>query len=514
VLADAAFEVHDLLAVATIVLCAVALGALALGWVVGRPRRITPARPTMELGDEPPAIVDLLTSGWAPTSESVPATLLDLAHRGWLAVEEPVPGTVLVRLRNRPPSEPLLPYEERVLDQVRAVAVDGAVPAEALTTGPVDASRRWWRRLRAEIIADARARGFARNRLPVGLHSLANAAFALAIVTGIACLWPVMFGSLDEVDRALRGYEAAQQVLREGGSPQEAAAAADAARDTDPVVPEILLAAGAVGGLAAAGFAVGAVAARHPQRDTPAGRAAAARWLGVREYLADQGEFADTPAAAVVVWGRYLPHAVALSLAPRAARELPLGAESTRVAWSRAQGRWRPVRIRYPRLVPGRGLHPAALVADGLVIGFVAVVLFLGMRAGLDAIVDADLGPDPSRLARLGLGIAAAVAVAGIAFASLRVVVGVIDLFARRTVRGVVLRNRGRATFDPSLFAGVGRTGPLTRWLAIDEARSDRVVAFAVGAPVRTAAPPGATVELVVSPLLGHVWSLTTLDRP
>jgi hypothetical protein len=56
-----------------------ALAALALR---RRPRTPDVGPVTLDLGPEPPAIVNFLTHGFKATPEAVPATLLDLAARG------------------------------------------------------------------------------------------------------------------------------------------------------------------------------------------------------------------------------------------------------------------------------------------------------------------------------------------------------------------------------------------------------------------------------------------------
>ena len=63
------------------------------------------------------------------------------------------------------------------------------------------------------------------------------------------------------------------------------------------------------------------------QRDTPAGREAAARWLGVREYLGRNEVFPRLPPASVAIWDRYLGYGAALGVAAAAAHALPMGAE-------------------------------------------------------------------------------------------------------------------------------------------------------------------------------------------
>jgi hypothetical protein len=75
--------------------------------------------------------------GWLVAAAAlylVPATLIDLAARNVVDVEQQGPGVFYVRLR--PASVgPLNSYEQRVLDHLRARAVNDVVPAEALTTG-------------------------------------------------------------------------------------------------------------------------------------------------------------------------------------------------------------------------------------------------------------------------------------------------------------------------------------------------------------------------------------------
>jgi hypothetical protein len=98
-----------------------------------RARGVDPGPATMELGEEPPAVVDLLTNDWRVTADAIPATLLDLAARGYLDLEQYGPGCTVCRVR-RTSGEGLEAYERMVLEHVAGLAVDGVVPAEALTT--------------------------------------------------------------------------------------------------------------------------------------------------------------------------------------------------------------------------------------------------------------------------------------------------------------------------------------------------------------------------------------------
>jgi len=100
-----------------------------------RPRNVEPAPATMELGGEPPAVVDLLTNEWRVTPDAIPATLLDLAARGYVDLDQYGPERTVCRVR-RADTGGLQPYERMVLEHVAGLAVDGIVPADALTTGP------------------------------------------------------------------------------------------------------------------------------------------------------------------------------------------------------------------------------------------------------------------------------------------------------------------------------------------------------------------------------------------
>src|SRR4029453_19208388 len=106
-------------------------------------------------GERPPAVVDLLTNDWRVTADAIPATLLDLAARDYLDLEQYGPGRTVCRVR-RTSGEGLEAYERMVLDHVAGLAVDGLVPAEALTTGPQDQSSRWWRAFQRAVVGDAR----------------------------------------------------------------------------------------------------------------------------------------------------------------------------------------------------------------------------------------------------------------------------------------------------------------------------------------------------------------------
>src|SRR4051812_46537389 len=150
--------------VALTVMAALWLWVAAALRIVYRPRRPREGPMTTELRDEPPAVVNLLTHGWTVTASAAAATVLDLARRGVVEIVQISPERDVVELRRpRGQTAELLPYERQVLDPLRRRAVDGIVPAAALTTGPTTASDAWWRRFRRAIEKDARQRGLSQR---------------------------------------------------------------------------------------------------------------------------------------------------------------------------------------------------------------------------------------------------------------------------------------------------------------------------------------------------------------
>jgi len=159
-----------------------------------RARGVDPGPATMELGEEPPAVVDLLTNDWRVTADAIPATLLDLAARDYLDLEQYGPGRTVCRIR-RTSGEGLEAYERMVLDHVAGLAVDGVVPAEALTTGPQDQSSRWWRAFQRAVVGDARERGLARDRWSGSAKAFLRA--AALVPAGLGVLYANAAGGLD-----------------------------------------------------------------------------------------------------------------------------------------------------------------------------------------------------------------------------------------------------------------------------------------------------------------------------
>ncbi|MDQ6726317.1 MAG: DUF2207 domain-containing protein, partial [Actinomycetota bacterium] len=242
------------------------------------------------------------------------------------------------------------------------------------------------------------------------------------------------------------------------------------------------------------------------ERDTPAGRAAAARWLGLRKYLSEDGTFSDAPPAAVAIWDRYLSYGAAMGVAAAAVRALPLGSESDKAAWSHQGGQWRMVRIDYPkRIPPGWGKHPAVASAIGLAslaVGlFVARVFFPAMLDEASRLLDSTRDQGVHALDLLGvalLAIPTVVTAVWLVRAGGMLAAAVPDLFARREVDGVVLRIRPHEK-QPYLAVDDGTRTQIRAWLV------EPAVLYGAGLS------QGDAVRATVSPRLGHVYALAEI---
>jgi hypothetical protein len=360
----------------------------------------------------------------------------------------------------------LTAYERQVLEAVDQLASDGVVPCEALTTGTEQQSNKWYKRFATSVVKDARRRGLSRPRWG---RAVTLTVTALAISTA-----------------ALAGSAAV-------------AASAENSKDDVPI--------GAVAGIGFMVFSVlmGAFRALQAERDTEAGLAAAARWLGLRENLAADGTFPDLPPTAVAVWDRYLAYGVALGLAASTAHTLHLGAESDHEAWSSVTGTWRLVRVEYPRRIPpGWGNPPWRTVATGLFqLAIAAGLVWLAVIVAADAETQRIELRDDNQWITLGVTIGlmalAVGAVIGVLRALAMVVLGISDLGRGRTVEGRVLRVR--ATKGPN-------DSTIIRW-ALDDGTRDEIRAWAGGPMVPR---QGGQVRAVVSPRLGYVRGIDAMD--
>jgi hypothetical protein len=424
------------------------LAALAVIRVLRQPRRAPAAPATMDLGSEPPAVANLLVNNFRSTREAIPATLLDLAARGFLELEQTVPGHVTCRLRGLGRQDPPAPYERRVLALLRARAVDGVVPAAALTTGPGDRAARWWKGFRGEVIDETQARGLSRDIWD---------SRTLGTVALVALVPAPLFG----------------------------------------------LAAGELGvgiGYVAGALAViGALRAGRRQRDTAEGLRVASGWAAVRSKLRENPQFGTLPPTAVTVWERYLAYAAALGLADAAVGAIPMGADPDTRAWSAHGGTWHEVRVRYGRLLPAWGRMPAIALLMGLVAGLVGMgIIYLVVRYGTWTVEELPA----TVLSGLRVIEVAGAGVAGLLLAGglYVMIAAAFDLFTKAEVTGQVLRLRRFGSSDRRTYH-----------VAVDDGTSTRVRAWIVSPTVYGSLSEGDMVRAIVSPNLGYVHSIAVL---
>src|SRR6266540_4084876 len=297
---------------------AIALGVASVaGWLLlyglalllTRPVRPDPVPAAQDLpGAEPPAVVSLIAGDWELTEDAAESTLIDLAARRHLEFRQPGNDPMQTTVHVRDPNVVgLTAYERRILDRVTAQAAA------------------FEKRVRAEVIADARARGLSRRRFGPTLLAVLN---ATAVVAGLGVGAAVLLAARHSHD-----------ALRWAG-----------------------------GAWVITAVALGALANRsHGERDTPAGRAVAARWLGVKAWLRNTEAFADLPPAAVAVWDRYLSYGAALGTTRVASAVIDLGMGNRRRVWSSFGGTWHRVRVRYPRLWGRYGKTGPAVIVPAVV---------------------------------------------------------------------------------------------------------------------------------------------------
>jgi hypothetical protein len=351
-----------------------------------------------------------------------------------------------------------------VLDHVRRLAVDGVVPCEALTTGPEEQSRGWWKAFAKEVTADARRRGLSRPRW--GRSALTTLSIVAVVPAALA---------------------AAALIAAPDDSESE---------EDSPIVGFFALTAVAWGGLMAI------PALLRAERDTPAGLVAAGRWLGLRDYLGQNEAFDRAPPAAVAIWDRYLAYGAAMGVAAGAVRGLPLGSESDTAAWSAYGGRWRVVKVRYPaRFPPGWGQRPLVAAAKG---GGMLLAAGLFARALGPPLVDAvaDVGSigdgwEPWFVIPLVIFSIMLLALVTVLLRSAAMLVlGLSDLTARVEVEGLVIRLRNG-------------------YVAVDDGVSQTVRAWRVEPLKLGGVARGSLVGATVSPRLGYVHDIRTIgERP
>ena len=417
----------------------------AIRWTASFPK-LAPAGPeTSDLGPEPPAVANFLVNRFEVTRLAVGATLVDLAARRVTLIEEIVADHFVVRLRRQhgddTDADAVTDYERQVLDLVRERATGGSAPIEALEIGSAAASLKWWKRFAKSVERDARARGLARNRW--SRADWAIFAGGIALVLG---LFALAFGIAH---------------LGEG---------ATSSRRSGPQGRWDWFYFAAFAEL----LALAVIKSLRGVRDTPSGRAASGRWLGVRRFLHHDGGFADLPPAAVAIWQRYLSYGIALGVARAAAHALPFGDEDPHAAWSRYGGSWHQIRVEYPSKF-GYGQSPVGVLLGGLVrSAFWGAIAFAVLPAVINLSWNAqdDLLSHENSAAEIGIVGLFVVIFGGMGIYLLaqlidgliRVGRGAMDLGHSAETRGTVIR--------------IGQDPPYSRYIAIDDGKSTETKAF------------------------------------
>ncbi|CAN5212134.1 hypothetical protein BH20ACT13_BH20ACT13_09340 [soil metagenome] len=422
---------------AAVATSAVWLAAAAVVLVRRRPTEPPVGPRTLDLGPEPPAVANFLVNDFRVTDDAVPATLIDLAARNVVDVEQRGPGVFYVPLRTGL-EEPLDTYERRVFEHLSARAVTGVVPAEALTTGPGQQSTRWRRRFENEVVSDARRRGLSRDAIDGPVFTV----LTLAAAVPALLVW-----TLSEFEAGIVAFGAGIGIL-------------------------------------------GWIRARHPQRETAAGLAAASRWLGVRAELAENEVFPTHSPLTVELWDRLLAYGAALGVAGGASGPLPMGTESDTDAWSAYGGRWRPVRVVYPRLwPPAWGLDPLVAIVAGIGAALAgALALYWLGPALFDAGIFGALLVVPCAAVVVGISLAV------LAYADLRSTV---------EVTGPILRLR--------VFGGEKRA---RCYLAVDDGESATVLAWRLNPRQYLGLTQGETVTVATTRSLACVrWIVREQDQ-
>jgi hypothetical protein len=432
-----------------------------------RPRSITPGPSTQDLGPESPAIASLLANGWELTEDAAEATLLDLGGRKILEFRQPAadPHQTTVHIVQTAPSG-LNRYEQRVFDRVSGLAVGGVVPLTALTFRDEKMAHSWWKRLRAEIVAAARAQGLSQRRFSAAAQAT------------------VSFGAL----LATAGVLVAVFHYAHRQPPSTNS-------DNDPYA--LLIPAGLFTFFGLLTFGLRYIG----ERSTPDGAVAAARWLGVKSFLRASGALADQPPAAVAVWDRYLGYGAALGVTRVASTVIDMGMGNKRRVWSSYGGNWRRVRVGYPSFWWRYGRTTGQLVIRSLLslgLGFVLVRYFARGATFVQTYVD-QVRPYVSLATRLAF-LAGAVLLAYGAYMLIRTLV---EAIWPLKLTGQVLWKQVWRT------ASGGENRPSVPWLyhlAIDDGRRDRTKAW--GAPPSlSSADPGDTVSVTI-----HRWSRRITD--
>lgn len=391
----------------------------------------------------------LITNRWRCEPDAAEATLIDLAARGFLQIERrgDQPEHAVCRVTAKDTSS-LARYEKWVWHKVHDAASIGEVPLAGLASGP--AAGAWQRAFAREVAIDARSRKLSRARI----SDFVQAAFiTVGIVPALA------------VGAAAAAYF--QHVLG------------------------LIAAAAVFAALIKATFTI------RGERDTPAGRAAAAHWLGVRSYLRAHSGFSDLPPSAVTLWQRYLAYGCALGVAGETLRVLELGRAERRTTWSAYSGTWRKVRIRFVRR-PGWGVTTSRAYSLGAMwfIGGLVIGGWFGLT----------LGPEYPTFAKVVFVLAALMGFVGLQ----GLVRATIDVFAPLKVHGQVLRLHDE---QYTVVKNRRRYTKIRHFLVVDDGMSPKVTAFVIGQNVREFVKKDDIIRFKVGRNYGFVHTVTRTKR-
>lgn len=447
----------------TLLLVAIACGLLGVAIAAGLATRAgTPTTaPASAPGDltEAPALVDHLLGDGMISTMALPATMIDLADRGHVTLDQPIRPSGRIGPGPGGTHDDLLDYERALL--ARLGTADEPAVADLSwtdTTGP----DRLHRSFDAAVNREARRLDLTAARYPLW--------------GGLAILATVVAGGL-----------AFGRSLPDNG--------VDVQWNLPSLITLVMLLTDAL--------VASAVLIPDTRQRTTTGNETAARWLAARAQAEGTDDHGSLRPA----------HRAVLDLVPHPLDGPHVVPADPRRLWSRTlHGYTRPLRVDYPRWwPPGAGRPPLLVVALGAA-GFagVAVVSLAIWRRGygIDWIDFSDIGPTRAvaivAWTMLGVG--------GLLAASL-VAVGLIDLFSYHTRSGTV--RVSRSGISPPVAAGRWSTA-LTRlvpglnhrrFLVVDDGHSDATRALVVSARVQQAGPTGEQVDVVASPILGHVRS-------
>jgi len=234
-----------------------------------------------------------------------------------------------------------------------------------------------------------------------------------------------------------------------------------------------------------------------------------ARCLALRAHLRENTQLADLQPAAVQLWDRHFAYAAVMGVAPTAVALLPFGTEDDNGAWSRFGGRWRRVRVGYPRgWPPGWGKHPAFATFLAVLWGAAAVAALYGLtraaQSAADPITSADPLFDRDQLDWIGRGALLLTIPAALVllWAIVLLVRAVPDFWRTRKTTGDLVRARRRR----QIFRSSSNNNPrYWYYLALDDGTRRRIRSWRVRRDLYDAHSQGDTVTTLYTPNLGYV---------